>query len=108
MKLLVNLPLILILVFATACTAIDSFKPTPTLIPVEVLSSLTYAQHDFRQKLNLYLPATGERPYPTNLSIHGGGFTSRSNQLYQQIGPHSARQGYAFIIPVQSFGGIRL
>lgn len=97
MKMTLYLPLVLILIFSSACSAIDTFKPTPTPIPVEVLTSLPYNEDHFRQKLDIYLPSIGEKPYPTILAIHGGGFTSRSKELYQEIGPHYAQEGYALV-----------
>jgi hypothetical protein len=42
------------------------------------------------------------------LSIHGGGFTSRSKSALPPYIPYAARLGFAFLIPLQSFGGIRL
>ena len=72
-------------------------EPTPTQIPIEVLASLPYAQDSPLQVLDVYLPGTGDGPYPTILAIHGGGFRSRSKSIYQLIGQHYARQGYAFV-----------
>jgi acetyl esterase/lipase len=68
-----------------------------TQIPVEMLDSLTYAEDDLKQKLDVYLPPEGKGPYPTILAIHGGGFRARSKALYSEIGPYFARQGYAFV-----------
>lgn len=64
---------------------------------MEVLTSLSYAEDHPRQKLDVYLPSTGKGPYPTILAIHGGGFRACSKELYQEIGPHYAKQGYAFV-----------
>jgi acetyl esterase/lipase len=77
--------------------ASETPEPTPTQIPVEVLTSLPYAEVSRRQILDIYLPATGDGPYPTFLAIHGGGFHARSKALYQRIGQHYAQQGYAFV-----------
>ena len=41
-----------------------------------VLTDLAYAGDSPSQKLDLYLPAAGEAPYPVILAIHGGGFMS--------------------------------
>ena len=89
--------IILIIILSTSCTAAEEPEPTPTLKSVEVMTSLSYAEDDFRQKLDVYLPPTGEGPYPTVLAIHGGGFQARSKELYKNIGPYFAQNGYAFI-----------
>ena len=77
--------------------ASETPEPTPTQIPVEVLTSLPYAEVSPRQILDVYLPATGDGPYPTFLAIHGGGFHARSKAIYQRIGQHYAQQGYALV-----------
>lgn len=86
----------MIMMLSASCTAAEVPEPTSTPKPVEVTTSLSYAEDDIRQKL-VYLPPTGESPYPTILAIHGGGFQARSKDIYKQIGLHYARQGYAFI-----------
>jgi acetyl esterase/lipase len=76
---------------------VEALEPTPPQLSVEVIKTLSYAGDDLRQKLDIYLPPTGQAPYPTILAIHGGGFRARSKELYQNIGPYFARQGYAFV-----------
>ena len=105
---------LLILIFSAACTeteipeptptqtptevlATETPEPTPTQIPVESIDSIPYAEENPFQKLDVYLPATGDKPYPTILAIHGGGFIARSKALYKLIARHYARQGYAFV-----------
>jgi len=41
-----------------------------------VYKNIAYAQDSPAQRLDLYLPATGEPPYPVLVAIHGGGFIS--------------------------------
>jgi acetyl esterase/lipase len=41
-----------------------------------VYRNVAYAQDSPAQKLDLHLPASGERPYPVLVGIHGGGFIS--------------------------------
>jgi acetyl esterase/lipase len=77
--------------------ATETPEPTPTQIPVEMLESLPYAEENPFQKLDVYLPPTGDGPYPTILAIHGGGFSARSKSLYKLLARHYARQGYAFV-----------
>jgi acetyl esterase/lipase len=75
----------------------ETLEPTPTQLPVEVLTSITYAEDSPLQSLDVYLPSTEDGPYPTILAIHGGGFHARSKALYAQIGPYYAQQGIALV-----------
>jgi acetyl esterase/lipase len=61
-----------------------------------VLTDLAYAGDSPSQKLDLYLPAAGEAPYPVILAIHGGGFIS-GDKADGQITPvlEALRRGYA-------------
>jgi acetyl esterase/lipase len=72
-------------------------EPTPTRIPIEEFDSLPYSEENPFQKLDVYLPVDGEKPYPTIFGIHGGGFIARSKALYTLLAWHYARQGYAFV-----------
>ncbi|KAA3643845.1 MAG: alpha/beta hydrolase [Chloroflexi bacterium] len=75
--------------------------PTSTQIPTEapksVSYSIPYAEVSPFQKLDVFLPTTGDGPYPTFIAMHGGGFAARSKALYQQIAREYASQGYAFV-----------
>ena len=73
-----------------------STATTTTRLPGGVLTDLPYAEESPRQILDVYLPTTGDGPYPTILGIHGGGFYARSKSIYQKLGPYFAEQGYAF------------
>ena len=61
-----------------------------------VLTDLAYAGDSPSQKLDLYLPAAGEAPYPMILAIHGGGFVS-GDKADGQITPvlEALGRGYA-------------
>ena len=61
-----------------------------------VLVDLAYAGDSPSQKLDLYLPAAGEAPYPVILAIHGGGFIS-GDKADGQITPvlEALGRGYA-------------
>jgi len=105
---------ILVLVIFSACTqaeiseatatqvpsevpATETPEPTPTQIRVEMLESIPYAEENPFQKLDVYLPPTGDKPYPTILAIHGGGFVVHSKTIYKLLARHYAKQGYAFV-----------
>jgi acetyl esterase/lipase len=61
-----------------------------------VLTDLAYAGDSPSQRLDLYLPATGEAPYPVILAIHGGGFVG-GDKADGQITPvlEALSRGYA-------------
>jgi acetyl esterase/lipase len=70
---------------------------TPTAAEVEMLESISYAEESPFQKLDVYIPSTGDKPFPTILAIHGGGFISKSKSQYKLLAKHYAHQGYAFV-----------
>jgi acetyl esterase/lipase len=74
-----------------------STATTTTRLPGGVLTDLPYAEDRSSQRLDVYLPTTGDGPYPTILAIHGGGFGAGSKSFYQKLGPYYAEQGYAFV-----------
>ena len=74
-----------------------STATTTTRLPGGVLTDLPYAEERPSQRLDVYLPTTGDGPYPTILGIHGGGFGGGSKSLYRELGPYFAEQGYAFV-----------
>lgn len=61
-----------------------------------VHADLAYGSDSPAQKLDLYLPAQGESPYPVIVAIHGGGFIS-GDKADGQIVPvlEALKRGYA-------------
>jgi acetyl esterase/lipase len=49
------------------------------------------------QRLDVYLPETGEGPFPTILAVHGGGFYSGSKAGYQRLAGAFTGMGYALV-----------
>ena len=45
---------------------------------------LAYGEHP-KQKLDIYLPETGEGPFPTIVYIHGGAFIGGDKRDYQML-----------------------
>jgi acetyl esterase/lipase len=98
---------------AARATTTTSAPPATTTIPTatttsipeailaqisdEALRDIPYAEDSPKQVLDVYLPTTGDGPYPTILAIHGGGFYANSKDTYRQIGPWYAANGYAFV-----------
>jgi acetyl esterase/lipase len=68
---------------------------TPTIPPVETIGNVSYVPDGyFDQKLDIYLPTSGDGPFPTLLMIHQGG--GRKEQL-ASWGRSFAERGYAAI-----------
>ncbi|OQY24509.1 MAG: hypothetical protein B6I35_01330, partial [Anaerolineaceae bacterium 4572_32.2] len=56
-------------------------SPAPTEKPYEKVGDVPYADQDSRQKLDIYLPTSGEEPFPTLLAFHEGNFNVSSQYL---------------------------
>jgi len=63
-----------------------------------IYRNVAYAQDSPAQKLDLYLPATGEPPYPALIAIHGGGFSGGDKEDGQIVPVLQAlTRGYAVV-----------
>ena len=82
-RLVLLLPLFLVL-GAGHASAQETSRPT-------LYRDLAYADISEAQKLDLYVPVTGEGPFPLVIYIHGGGWVSGDKSRVQSIG------GVAFI-----------
>jgi len=83
---------------ATPLQPTDTPEPSPTEPPIRYWSDLPYApEGGARQMLDVYLPETGDGPFPTILAIHGGGFITRSKSLYSRMAAHLNELGYAVV-----------
>jgi len=79
-------------------TSIPQSEPPPTELPELRLLDLPYVpEGSSRQRLDVYLPANGDGPFPTILAIHGGGFWARSKDLYSRLAGHLNELGYAVV-----------
>jgi acetyl esterase/lipase len=81
----------------TAVTATSIPAATLAQISADALRDVPYSEDHPRQVVDVYLPTTGDGPYPTILAIHGGAFTDHSKAIYWDIGPLYAANGYAFV-----------
>jgi acetyl esterase/lipase len=52
---------------------------------------------EIKQRVDVFLPGEGEKPFPTILAIHGGGFRAGSRAYYIRIGERLNELGYAVI-----------
>jgi acetyl esterase/lipase len=74
-----------------------------TGVPAEDVSKTTFLnlwyvpEGNINQRLDVYLPVEEEKPFPTILMIHGGGFRARSKTIYIPIAGHLTELGYAVV-----------
>ncbi len=81
----------------TATSIPLSETATPELSELRLLDIPYVPEGSSRQMLDVYLPANGDGPFPTILAIHGGGFNSRSKDLYSRLAVHLNELGYAVV-----------
>jgi acetyl esterase/lipase len=77
--------------------------PTPTEKPYEKVSDIPYADDDARQKLDVYLPTSGEGPFPILLAFHEGNFYSGSKADLRNQARYFVERGYAIVTPNHRF-----
>jgi len=86
---------------ATTPTATKAAQPEPTPTkqpePRRVGANVAYSPESPLPRLDVYLPATGDGPFPTILAIHGGGFYTGDKSGYSRLAAHFANLGYAFV-----------
>jgi len=58
---------------------------------------IPYATISEAQKLDIYLPDDGDRPFPVILYIHGGGFMAGDKRQYVQSALKGLKRGYAVV-----------
>lgn len=75
-------------------TTSESVEAAPSF---EVVRDVSYWEHEFRHILDVWLPVTDEKPVPTILAIHGGGWRDGSKNFYNRLGRHYAESGFAFV-----------
>jgi acetyl esterase/lipase len=80
-----------------------TLPPTPTEKPYEKVSNIPYADGDFRQKLDVYVPTSGEGPFPTLLAFHEGNFNGGSKADVRNQARYFVEQGYAVVAPNHRF-----
>ena len=73
----------------------DAAIPLPT--GVTECSNIAYDQYGESSLLDVYYPEGTDRPLPTIVSIHGGGYVYGSKEIYRRYGMDMARRGFAFV-----------
>ena len=79
-------------------TRIRPSVPPPTEPPKRRWTDVPYISDGLAfHELDVYLPATGDEPFPTILTIHGGGFQALSKSLYYLPASKFNDLGYAVV-----------
>lgn len=78
-------------------TSIPQSELFPTAVKPDSLNVPYVPEGSALQRLDVYLPANGDGPFPTILAIHGGGFRARSKILYSRLAGHLTELGYAIV-----------
>ena len=58
-------------------------------------TNVVYASKSSANKLDIYLPATGDGPFPVIVWIHGGAFKMGSKSMVSGVEPYLVGKGYA-------------
>ena len=59
--------------------------------------NISYGPHGQWNLLDVYCPSGTDRPLPTIVSIHGGGYVYGSKEIYRRYGMDMAKRGFAFV-----------
>ena len=59
--------------------------------------NISYGPHGDWNLLDVYYPKGTDKPLPTIVSIHGGGYVYGSKEIYRRYGMDMARRGFAFV-----------
>ena len=73
----------------------DAAIPLPS--GVTEYRNISYGSHGDDSLLDVYVPEGTDRPLPTIVSIHGGGYVYGSKEIYRRYGMDMARRGFAFV-----------
>jgi acetyl esterase/lipase len=68
-----------------------------TLNSQRTWSNVVYAAKSSANKLDIYLPATGDGPFPVIVWIHGGAFKMGSKSMVSGVEPYLVGKGYAVV-----------
>jgi acetyl esterase/lipase len=68
---------------------------TPAVVTTRTWTNVAYAQRSAANILDVYLPSTGNGPFPLVVFIHGGGFSAGSKSSGQAMREFLLARGYA-------------
>ena len=87
------------LLFNIGAKQSDKKRDAAIPLPEEVTEcrNISYGPHGQWNLLDVYYPSGTEKPLPTIVSIHGGGYVYGSKEIYRRYGMDMAKRGFAFV-----------
>lgn len=87
------------LLFNIGAKRSDKKRDAAIPLPEDVTEcrNISYGPHGQWNLLDVYYPGGTEKPLPTIVSIHGGGYVYGSKEIYRRYGMDMARRGFAFV-----------
>ena len=73
----------------------DAAIPLPD--GVREFRDISYGPYGENSLLDVYIPQGTDKPLPTIVSIHGGGYVYGSKEIYRRYGMDMAKRGFAFV-----------
>ena len=85
--------------FYLSATRSDRKRDAAIPLPAGVtqLRNISYGSHEEDNLLDVYYPEGTNRPLPTIVSIHGGGYVYGTKEIYRRYGMDMAKRGFAFV-----------
>lgn len=80
---------------STTAPTTTTTTTTPAVVTTRTWTNVTYAARSSANILDIYLPATGNGPFPLVVFIHGGGFFAGSKTSGQAMREFVLARGYA-------------
>ena len=87
------------LMFYLSATRSDKKRDAAIALPTGVTEcrDISYGPYGNHTILDVYYPEGTDKPLPTIVSIHGGGYVYGSKEIYRRYGMDMAKRGFAFV-----------
>lgn len=87
------------LLFNIGAKRSDKKRDAAIPLPEDVTEcrNISYGPYGQWNLLDVYYPSGTEKPLPTIVSIHGGGYVYGSKEIYRRYGMDMAKRGFAFV-----------
>ncbi len=87
------------LLFSIGASRSDAKRDAAIPLPrgITECRNISYGEHGSSSLLDVCYPEGTDRPLPTIVSIHGGGYVYGSKEIYRRYAMDMARRGFAFV-----------